>query len=92
MPEPGRASCSERFRVLTARCSRDQAETLLAYDHYYEWIAGHAGVLLTYPWMERTELRDDLQLSAMFTDAATCHPPAPRAIQELIDQRVFAHS
>lgn len=75
---------------LTATCSRAQARCLLPYDHHAVTIAGRRGVLLTYPWMAAPlETQPEPFCERVAMRYAELHPPAPAAVQAVIDQLHF---
>jgi hypothetical protein len=73
---------------LIAVCTRAQAELLSAYDHHTVRVQGQLGVLLTYPWWPVEDASEPFLLTIVFHYAQQ-HPPAPPAIQAVIDQLTF---
>lgn len=71
-----------------AVCSRAQAAQLLDYDHHTVLVQGRRGVLLTYPWHPFDENPGPFLLTVVFHHADQ-HPPAPPAVQTLVDGLKF---
>ncbi len=75
-----------------ARCTVEQAQQLIDFDHHAVRVAGRLGVMLTFPWMERLvqgeRLAEPLELVVIFEHAAG-HPLAPWAVQAVIDRLEF---
>ena len=67
-----------------AICTRQQAETLVDFDHHAVIINGHAGVMLTSEWMPLEEHAPPFLLTVIF-HYADRHPAAPAEIQTLVD-------
>lgn len=74
----------------TALCPRAEAPQLLRYDHHVVWIKGRPALLLTYRWAgdPLDTGPAELPFEVSFTYAQG-HPPAPRAIQRLVDTLSF---
>ena len=71
-----------------AICTREQAEQLVNYDHHAVLINGHPGVMLTYEWMPVEEHTGPFVLTVVFHHVEK-HPPAPEAIQSVVDELKF---
>lgn len=71
-----------------AICTRMQAEQLVLYDHHVVEINGQSGVMLTYDWMPVEEHTGPFVLTVIFHHAEK-HPPAPQAIQSIVDELTF---
>lgn len=67
-----------------AVCSREQAEQLADYDHHVVQVDGRDGVMLTYEWMPVEEHSGPFLLTVVFRHVHG-HPPAPAAIQSIVD-------
>ena len=72
----------------TAVCTPQQAEQLVDYDHHTVRVNGCLGVLLTYEWLPLEEHTGPFVLTVVFHYAEK-HPPAPQAIQSLVDELQF---
>ena len=71
-----------------AICTRTQAEQLVKYDHHVVGVHGRPGVMLTYEWMPVEEHTGPFVLTVIFHHAEK-HPPAPQAIQSIVDELTF---
>lgn len=71
-----------------AICTREQAELLVDYDHHVVRVDGRPGVMLTYAWMPVEEHAGPFVLTVVFHYAEK-HPPAPQAIQSIVDTLSF---
>lgn len=71
-----------------ALCTREQVEALVNYDHHTVRVDGRLGVMLTYEWMPVEEHSGPFVLTVVFHYAEK-HPPAPEAIQSIVDQLSF---
>jgi hypothetical protein len=71
-----------------AICTATQAEQLVKYDHHVVRVHGRLGVLLTYEWMPMEEHTGPFVLTVIFHHAEK-HPPAPQAIQSIVDELTF---
>jgi hypothetical protein len=73
-----------------AVCTREQAETLVNYDHHVVRVHGRPGVMLTYreAWMPVEEHSGPFVLTVVFQHAEK-HPGAPEAIQSVVDELNF---
>jgi hypothetical protein len=71
-----------------AICTRQQAEQLVNYDHHAIQVSDRLGVMLTYEWMPLEEHIGPFVLTVVFHYAEK-HPPAPAAIQSLVDELNF---
>ena len=71
-----------------AVCTREQAETLAKYDHHTVRVNGRPGVMLTYDWIPPEEHSGPFVLTVVFHYVEK-HPPAPEAIQAVVDQLKF---
>jgi hypothetical protein len=71
-----------------AICTRAQAEALVNYDHHTARVGGRLGVMLTYEWMPLEEHAGPFVLTVVFHYAEK-HPPAPEAIQAIVDELKF---
>jgi hypothetical protein len=71
-----------------AVCTREQAEQLVNYDHHVIQVDGRHGVMLTYEWMPVEEHTGPFVLTVVFQHAEK-HPPAPEAIQAIVDELNF---
>lgn len=71
-----------------AICTRMQAEQLVLYDHHVVEINGQPGVMLTYDWMPVEDHTGPFVLTVIFHHAEK-HPPAPQAIQSIVDELTF---
>jgi len=74
----------------TAVCTREQAETLVNYDHHVVHVHGCPGVMLTYreAWMPVEEHSGPFVLTVVFQHAEK-HPRAPEAAQSVVDEPRF---
>ena len=87
------ASMSKSFNQIrpdqaVAICTCAQAEQLLDYDHHVIQVSGRAGVMLTYGWMPVKEHVGPFVLTVIFHHTEK-HPPAPQAIQSIVDELTF---
>lgn len=71
-----------------AICTRAQAEQLVNYDHHVVLVNGHPGVMLTSEWIPVEEHGGPFVLTVVFHQVEK-HPPAPEAIQSLVDELKF---
>lgn len=71
-----------------AVCAREQAEQLVKYDHHVVHVHGREGVMLTYEWMPVEKHMGPFVLTVVFHHAEK-HPPAPEAIQSIVDELHF---
>ncbi|HEU4744374.1 MAG TPA: hypothetical protein VFS61_04020 [Anaerolineales bacterium] len=71
-----------------AVCARKQAEQLVNYDHHVVRVNGRPGVMLTYEWMPVEKHTGHFVLTVVFHHAEE-HPPAPEAIQSIVDELNF---
>ena len=73
-----------------AVCPADAVELLRSYDHHTVWLQGRRALLRTYHWADE-EPRDaeaGRPFQVSFTYAAG-HPPAPPAVQAVVDELTF---
>jgi len=71
-----------------AICTREQAEVLVKYDHHTVRVSSRLGVMLTYEWIPIEEHTGPFVLTVVFHYAEK-HPPAPEAIQSIVDKLRF---
>src|SRR5215208_3025418 len=85
-----------------AVCTRNQAETLVRYDHHRVRVENRWGIMITYPWMPLEEAQEPLIVKVLFNPASKYnfssdqvramifkHPLAPEEVQKIIDQLEF---
>jgi hypothetical protein len=72
-----------------AESAPDTAPLLRRYDHHTVWISGRRALLLTSHWdLEPANPPVARRVTVSFTYAAG-HPPAPAAVQALVDELNF---
>lgn len=74
-------------------CSRAHAALLLRYDHHVVRVGGRRALLLTYAWLPEPDPAeaDALAFAVSFTYVRG-HPPAPAAVQAVVDGIAFRPS
>ena len=85
-----------------ARCTREEAEALVRYDHHRVQVGGRWGILITYPLMPLEDAQEPLLVNVVFNPSPKHlptvkqtramvfkHPLAPQEVQELIDGLTF---
>jgi hypothetical protein len=85
-----------------AHCTRAQAEILVQFDHHRVRVEKRWGIMITYPWMPLEEAQEPFMVNVIFNPAPSHipdpdqiraivrkHPPAPEAVQNIIDQLQF---
>lgn len=75
---------------LLADCTLEQAEQLIRFDHHRVEVQGKSAIMLTYHWARAFDARSSgpYPLLVLFYHQER-HPPAPPAVQEIINQLVF---
>jgi hypothetical protein len=85
-----------------AVCTREQAETLVQYDHHRVKVENRWGIMITYPWMPIEVAHEPLEVKVLFNPAFKYgftpdqvramifkHPLAPEDVQTIINQLQF---
>jgi hypothetical protein len=89
VPEKLRPSVEEAYPDrLVADCTPAQALRLAPFDHHRVVVGGRPGVLLTYDWPPVDAAPGPVRLRVVFHYALR-HPPAPAAVQAVVDELTF---
>jgi hypothetical protein len=75
------------YKTFVAKCTPQQAQQLISYDHHRIVVNGRDAVMLTYHWTD--DMQESLSLKVVFQYAAL-HPPAPSEVQAVVDQLQFS--
>lgn len=85
-----------------ATCTREQAETLVKFDHHRVKVGERWGILISYPLMPLEEAQEPLAITVIFNPSPRHlptpdqirsvifkHPLAPAEVQQIVDQLHF---